>query len=93
MEVKLWRPTDRNTQLIGVKLTRAYRNWLELYFSYDTIVAFQESGHEITVAHNVWSSTTGRHLNEIDGGEKEDRVDHNTFQKQLDEALERFFNA
>ena len=83
----------RNTRLIGVKLTRAYRDWLELYFSYDTIVAFQESGHKITVSHNVWSTTTGRHLNEIEGGRKRDRISPDAFHKALNEALERFFNA
>ena len=93
MQVKLFHPTQRNTPLIGVRLAKAYRDWFELYFSYDTIIAFQEAGREVTVTHNIWSSTTGRHLNEIDGGEKKDRVDHNTFQKQLGEALERFFNA
>ena len=92
MQVKLFHPTTRNTRLVGVRFT-GERGWLDLYISYETTVAFDESGHEMVVSENVWSNTTGRHLNEIDGGEKEDRVDYNTFQKQLGEALERFFNA
>ena len=92
MQVKLFHPTHRNTPLIGVHFTDKNGDWFELYFSYNTIVAFHERGHKMVVSQNVWSSTTGRHLNEIDDGEKEDRVDYNTFQKQLDEALERLFN-
>lgn len=96
MQVKLFHPTHRNTPLIGVKLSDPYAGRLELYFSYDTIVAFQERGQEIVASQNVWSSTTGRHLNEIDGGEKEerkDRVSHQEFRKALDEAMARFFSA
>ena len=93
MRVKLFHPTSRNTQLVGVSFKDDNNNWFELYFSYTTIITFHEQGHKMVVSQNVWSSTTGRHLNEIDGGGKEDRVDNNTFQEQLDEALERFFNA
>jgi len=92
MQVKLFRPVMRNTSLVGVSFKDNNNNWFELYFSYTTIIAFHERGRKIVVSQNIWSSTTGRHLNEIDDGEKEDRVDYNTFQKQLDEALERFFN-
>ena len=93
MRVRLFHPTNRNTQLIGVEFVANNGNELDLYFSYNTIVAFRGGGFSLRVSQNHWSNTTGRHLNEIDGGEKEDRVDHDTFQKQLDEALERFFNA
>ena len=94
MRVKLWQPTDRNTKLVGINFTDEKNgDWLELYFSYETIVAFDVRGQEIVVSQNVWSNTTGRHLNEIDDGRKEDRVNPDAFQKQLDEALKRFFNA
>ena len=91
MEVKLFHPTMRNTQLVGVSFKDKNNGWFELYFSYTTVVAFHEQGHKIVVSQNIWSVTTGRHLNEIDGGEKEDRVDSNTFQEKLNEAFERFF--
>ena len=93
MEVSLLQPTTRNTKLTCVEFIDNGGNWLELYFSYQTIVAFRTGGHKMVVAQNIWSNTTGRHLNEIDGGRKEDRVNPNTFQKQLNEALERFFDA
>ena len=92
MQVKLFHPTMRNTQLVGISFKDGKGNWLELYFSYQTIVAFHHMGHMIVVSQNIWSNTTGHHLNELDGGEKEDRVSPDAFQKQLDEALERFSN-
>ncbi len=52
-------------------LTRVYVGNLVLWFSYETIVAFHAPGAGRKVAANVWSQTTGRHLNEIDGGSKE----------------------
>lgn len=93
MEVKLFRPTTRKTPLVGVRIVRQYRDWLELYFSYQTVVAFQESfPGRLTVCHNIWSNTTGRHLNEIDGGAKEDRLYPDAFQEQLSKVIEHFFN-
>lgn len=40
---------------------------LSLYFSYETVVAFQDNGG-LVVRENDWSTTTGKHLNWIDGG-------------------------
>tara|TARA_R110000868_G_scaffold75115_1_gene216889 strand:+ start:316 stop:579 length:264 start_codon:yes stop_codon:yes gene_type:complete len=39
-------------------------------FSYKTIIAFAIGG-KVTVRENDWNVTTGRHLNEIDGGSNE----------------------
>jgi len=92
MRVGLFHPTNRNTQLIGVEFTTNDGRELDLYFSYSTIVAFRGGGHALRVSHNIWSSTTGHHLNEIDGGRKENRVDSRTFQLCLNRALEDFFS-
>ena len=92
MKVKLSRPTQRNTPLVCIEFTDK-GDWLELYFSYETIVAFRERGNKVVVSQNFWSVTTGRHLNEIDGGRKEDRIDADAFQTGLDEALWCFFSA
>ena len=92
MKVRLFHPTQRNTQLVGIEFTDR-GDWLELYFSYETIVAFRERGNKVVVSQNFWSVTTGRHLNEIDGGRKEDRIDADAFQRGLDEALWCFFSA
>ncbi len=39
-------------------------------FSYKTIIAFA-CGGTVTVRQNDWSTTTGKHLNAIDGGSAE----------------------
>ena len=40
-----------------------------LWFSYRTVVAFQRGWGPIVVRENSWSTTTGKHLNYIDGGD------------------------
>ena len=43
---------------------------VDLYFSYETVVAFN-AGDGLVVSENVWSVTTSEHLNRIDGGSAE----------------------
>jgi len=91
MEMFIFYPSPRNTKLVCVELQRQdNRDWLLVYFSYDTAVAFYSCKREIIVSQNVWSKTTGRHLNEIDGGAKEKRVPYNEFKKLLAKALQAF---
>lgn len=61
---------------------------VDLYFSYQTVVAFRKAG-VLTVSENVWSRTTGKHLNAIDGGAKASRVPHDEFVRRLEAATER----
>jgi len=44
---------------------------LDVYFSYCTPVAFRTPKTGLIVRQNDWSTTTGRHLNLIDGGQKD----------------------
>lgn len=57
-----------------------------LYYSYKTVVAFRYKG-KLTVRVNDWSTTTGKHLNEIDGGDKKSRIEGEKFEKQLAQVL------
>ena len=43
----------------------------DFYYSYKTLVAFRKYPGALVVHENFWSSTTGKHLNWIDGGTKE----------------------
>ena len=61
---------------------------LTIYFSYKTPVAFYTSGN-LVVSENVWGNTTGKHLNWIDPV-KSNRLDHNEFEKQLVEVMEKY---
>ena len=64
----------------------------EIYFSYDTIVAFKGTNSKgeyfsLTVIRNCWGPTTGKHLNAIDCGRKEERLPAEEFEKKLAEFL------
>jgi hypothetical protein len=61
---------------------------LTLYFSYKTVVAFSD-GFTIYVSENLWGSTTGKHLNWIDDGNKKERLKRPEFEKLLEEKLKK----
>lgn len=61
---------------------------VDIYFSYKTPVAFRAGGR-LFVRENSWGPTTGKHLNAIDGGDKEAkaaRIGANEFAARLAEA-------
>ena len=61
---------------------------LSVWFSYDTIVAIQNG--ETYVSKNCWSTTTGKHLNAIDGGDrdaKKRRLPRKEFEAKVAEIL------
>lgn len=64
-----------------------------IYYSYDTVVAFEGYNSKgvrfgLTVSENCWGSTTGKHLNWIDGGRKDKRLSRDEFLRKLSEFLE-----
>lgn len=61
---------------------------LELYFSYETCVGFRTRKEGLVVSENIWGTTTGKHLNWLDGGRKQCRTPNDEFEKQLKELLE-----
>ena len=69
------------------KLTTVYVGSLELYFSYETIVGFKRWSDEPVLSENIWSNTTGKHLNQI-SDDKERRVPHKEFEKMLADVVE-----
>ena len=58
-----------------------------LWFSYETIVAFETPYDRKVVSENIWSRTTAKHLNMIDGGNKRNRVNNDSFLQMLNEYL------
>jgi len=60
---------------------------LRVYFSYKTPVAFGTPGRTI-IRENEWGPTTGKHLNQIDGGDKKNRVSGAEFERLLAEELQ-----
>lgn len=53
------------------------------FFSYQTLVAF-DGVDGLKVIQNYWSTTTGKHLNWIDGGKKENRLTEEEFKAELE---------
>lgn len=71
----------------SLRVTFPYK--LTLYYSYKTIIAFMGS-HGLKVRQNDWSTTTGKHLNWIDGGKKELRLKGEEFESLLIKELEHY---
>ena len=61
---------------------------LELAFSYETVVGFREGSTSWVLSENVWSTTTGKHLNQI--ADKSARIDRQEFLQRVDALLTRF---
>ena len=76
---------------IEIPPSRKGKYGIDLYFSYNTLVAFRgkisDNERGLYVHKNVWGSTTGKHLNFIDYGNKDSRYDSNTFEKLYKKAL------
>lgn len=71
----------------GTNTQELQLNGLRLFLSYETVVAFRHPDFGLVVHQNDWGQTTGKHLNWIDGGYKEDRVDRKTFKEKLNSAI------
>jgi len=57
-----------------------------VWFSYETPIAFRVDD-TVYISENIWSQTTGKHLNFIDGGAKAGRLNHADFQKRITEIF------
>ncbi len=73
----------------GLNALKISLETITLYYSYCTIVAFYTYEDGLVVSKNIWSTTTGKHLNWIDGGHKSARVDNVQFEILLEKALNR----
>lgn len=68
----------------------SFPNGLQFFYSYSTLVAFESTFSGLVVQKNSWSTTTGKHLNWIDDGDKKSRVDAETFEKKLAETMSHY---
>ena len=60
---------------------------LEVYFSYETPVAFCHPSTGLIIRQNAWGPTTGKHLNWIDS-DKSKRISGKEFKQKLNKILE-----
>lgn len=84
-KVSLSRVGTSNTSLHRVDIGP-----ITLYFSYSTCVAFHVDHRSLVVCENIWSNTTGKHLNELDGGgdNKKERLSREEFVAQLQQVMD-----
>lgn len=61
----------------------------DYYFSYETLVAFRGPDGRLRVLKNYWSTTTGKHLNAIDDGDKKQRLTKDEFADAFKKAFKR----
>lgn len=54
-----------------------------VWFSYQTPVAFRGRDGRRYVRQNDWSTTTGKHLNAIDNGDKKARISGSDFERLI----------
>jgi len=59
---------------------------LDLHFSYGTVVAFESPGLSLIVSENIWSTTTGEHINAI-AGKDYPRFPRREFEEMLQYTL------
>ena len=76
---------------IGPNFTEVRVGRLSMWFSYRTAIAYQHDHGARWVRVNEWSSTTGKHLNQIDGGTnkaKELRISGDLFTEYLENTTD-----
>lgn len=61
---------------------------LWIWFSYTTPIAFRMLGERRVVRVNDWRNTTGKHLNEIDNGDKKRRISGLEFEERIKAVTE-----
>lgn len=71
-------------------LSLTYPNGITLYYSYQTVVAFHTPETGLVVSENIWGSTTGKHLNWLDGGRKSQRLRRLAYIEKLVQAMCRY---
>jgi hypothetical protein len=65
---------------------------LTLFYSYETVVAFEDLGdplESLVCSENIWSNTTGKHLNIIEPDHSE-RIPHAEFKVKLFNVLKKY---
>lgn len=70
---------------LSAHLTCVDVGMVTLWFSYNTCIAFKEYAKAPVLSENEWSTTTGKHLNQI--GDKSLRIPREEFNQKLGEVL------
>ncbi len=65
---------------------------MTLFYSYTTVIGFYTAKTGRVVCENVWSNTTGKHLNYLEPDKKK-RVKVDEFNRRLQEAVNTLFGG
>ncbi len=89
--VKKWNYGEYSSDNYGANSIAIRMGERTVYYSYDTVIAFigyNSKGEYFHCVHqNDWGSTTGKHLNWIDNGNKKNRLTAEEFSKNFQEFL------
>ena len=77
---------DIELSTVSTNLTKFSLGNLDIYFSYNTAVAFEDSQANQVISQNQWSTTTGKHLSIINK-DVSDRIPYEQFTKELEKAI------
>lgn len=92
LEVKKWNYGNYSSDNYGANSIAVRMGTRTVYYSYDTVVSFKGTNSKgkyfNCTSQNYWGVTTRKHLNWIDGGNKKDRLDSETFNAMLQEFLQ-----
>lgn len=72
----------------GAHMLKIETDGIELWYSYETIVAYTDNQDHLVVCENCWTNTTGKHLNWI-MSDKKSRTKSDKFQEMLKDAIAR----
>lgn len=84
-EFRSYGPYSGNYGVHAMQFTDAMGN--RYWFSYNTLIAFDGPKGGRKVLKNYWGPTTGKHLNAIDGGKKDSRLDSESFAKAYQDVF------
>ena len=86
-KIKVYNYGDYSSNNYGANSLAFVINDVTFYFSYETCIAF-EVDCKLYISKNVWSTTTGKHLNWIEPN-KSKRLEYEVFQKELNSILDK----
>lgn len=87
-QIRVWNYCDYSSDNYGS--SRAVQiGDIELYFSYQTVIAFRAPQFGLVIRKNVWSTSTGKHLNAIND-DKKIRINGDEFEQKLAEMLKGY---
>ena len=86
--VRKWNYGDYKSDNYGGHSMAIQIGTLYLYFSYDTVVAFEAPMFGFRCCENVWTVTTGKHLNWLEP-DKSKRIPSEQIDKELASVLKK----